>query len=111
MSQANRIALLVLFFGIASLAPVVSLWPRWWTAYYGALVVCWIVSFAATRRVAQDERRANLKFVRLLHEDREATAGVDANRIEPLNSSAPVWRRGRFIQCQAPRQRAPGTGG
>jgi hypothetical protein len=107
-----RISLLVLFFGIASLAPTVSLWSRWWTAYYGVLVVCWIVLwYAATRRVAQEKRQANLKFARLLHEEREATAGADADRVEPLNPSAPVWRRGRFIQCQAPRRRAPGKGG
>jgi hypothetical protein len=108
-----RTSLLVLFFGIASLAPVVSFWSRWWTAYYGVLVVCWIVLwYTATRRVAQEKRQANLKFARLLHEEeREATAGADADRVEPLNSPTPVWRRGRFVQCQAPRRRAPGTGG
>jgi hypothetical protein len=107
----SRTSLLVLIFGVASLGPVVSFWPRWWTAYYGFLVMCWIVlSYAARRRVAQEQRQANLKFAGLLHEDREATAGVDEDRVEPLNSATPVWRHGRFIQCQAPRWRAPRKG-
>ena len=73
--------LVFLFLGIASFAPVVSLRPRWWALYYGALLVCWaLVSVAASRRMARQERRARRKFVRTLRKSRDAEPAADASR-------------------------------
>jgi hypothetical protein len=64
--------LVFLFLGIASFAPTASHWPGWWVAYYGALLVCWVVaSVAAMRRVAQEERRAKRKLVKKLRQHRD----------------------------------------
>ena len=52
-----------LFLGIASFAPVVSLRAGWWMPYYGALLVCWVLtSIAAIRGVARRERRARRRL-------------------------------------------------
>jgi hypothetical protein len=52
--------LMFLFLGIASFAPLVRLRPgRWMPYYYGTLLVCWVlVSVAAMRRVAREDRKA-----------------------------------------------------
>ena len=58
--------LMYLFLGIASVGPHVSFWPRWWIAYYGALVVCWVLMWVADmRRAAREERQArrNLAWI------------------------------------------------
>ena len=65
--------LVFLFLGIASFAPVVSLRPGWWVPYYGALLVCWVlVSVAAMRRVAREDRKAKRKLARMLRQLRAA---------------------------------------
>ena len=65
--------LLFLVLGIASFAPVVSLRPRWWAPYYGALLVCWVlVSVAAMRQVAREDREAKRKLARMLRQLRDA---------------------------------------
>jgi len=65
--------LLFLVLGIASFAPVVSLRPRWWAPYYGALLVCWVlVSVAAMRQVAREDRKAKRKLARMLRQLRDA---------------------------------------
>ena len=65
--------LLFLVLGIASFAPVVSLRPRWWAPYYGALLVCWVlVSVAAMRQVAREDREAKQKLARMLRQLRDA---------------------------------------
>jgi len=65
--------LLFLVLGIASFAPVVSLRPRWWAPYYGALLVGWVlVSVAAMRQVAREDREAKRKLARMLRQLRDA---------------------------------------
>ena len=65
--------LLFLVLGIASFAPVVSLRPHWWAPYYGALLVCWVlVSVAAMRQVAREDRKAKRKLARMLRQLRDA---------------------------------------
>ena len=65
--------LVFLFLGIASFAPVVSLRPRWWAPYYGALLVCWVVvSVAAMRLVAGEDRKTKRKRARMLRQLRDA---------------------------------------
>ena len=65
--------LLFLVLGIASFAPVVSLRPRWWAPYYGALLVGWVlVSVAAMRQVAREDREAKQKLARMLRQLRDA---------------------------------------
>ena len=65
--------LLFLVLGIASFAPVVSLRPRWWAPYYGALLVCWVlISVAAMRQVAREDRKAKRKLARMLRQLRDA---------------------------------------
>ena len=65
--------LVFLFLGIASFAPVVSLRPRWWAPYYGAMLVCWIVvSVAAMRLVARKDRKPKRRLARMLRQLRDA---------------------------------------
>lgn len=66
--------LMFLFLVIASFAPLVSLRPgRWMPYYYGALLVCWVlVSVAAMRPVAREERKAKRKLARMLRLLRDA---------------------------------------
>jgi hypothetical protein len=57
------------FLGTASFAPVVSLRPGWWVPYYGALLACWVlVSVAARRSVAREDRKAKRKLARVLRQ-------------------------------------------
>jgi hypothetical protein len=57
------------FLGTASFAPVVSLRPGWWVPYYGALLACWVlVSVAAGRSVAREDRKAKRKLARVLRQ-------------------------------------------
>ena len=73
--------LVFLFLGIASFAPVVSVRPGWWVPYYGALLVCWVlVSVAAKRRVAREDRKAKRKLVRMLGQLQHAKNGGAAVR-------------------------------
>jgi hypothetical protein len=103
------IPLMFLFLAIASFAPIASYWPGWWIAYYGALLMCWVVaSVAGMRREAQEERKAKLELARRLRRFRDATteaAKTDADAVyeASLDPPAVVWRRGRAIQCQPPR--------
>jgi hypothetical protein len=61
--------LVFLFLCIASFAPFASPRPGWWMAYHGALLVCWVlVSVAAMRRVAREDRKAKRKLVRMLRQ-------------------------------------------
>jgi hypothetical protein len=105
-----RTSLLYLLLGIASFAPVISHWPRWWAAYYASLLVCWVVmSFTAMRQVAQKGRQPKPKFARLLHQNLDAqpvasTTDADPIREECFNTTTLVWRHGRAIQCQPLRQ-------
>jgi hypothetical protein len=63
-----------LFLCIASFAPVASAWRGWWVVYYGALLACWIlVSVAAMRGVARDERKAKRKLDRMRQRLRDVT--------------------------------------
>ena len=66
--------LMFLFLGIAAFAPVVSLRPGWWVPYYyGALLACWVlVSVAAMRRVAREDRKAKRQLARMLRQLRDA---------------------------------------
>jgi membrane protein implicated in regulation of membrane protease activity len=65
--------LVFLFLGIASFAPIVSLRPRWWAPYYGAMLVCWVlVSVAAMRRVARRDQKPKRKLARMLRQLRDA---------------------------------------
>ena len=66
--------LMFLSLGIASFAPVVGLRPGWWVPYYyGALLVGWVlVSVAAMRGVAREEREAKRKVARILRLLRDA---------------------------------------
>ena len=66
------------FLGIASFAPVVNLRPAWWIPYYGALLACWIwVAVAASRSVAQEDRKAKRKLARVLRQ-MQATNNTEA---------------------------------
>jgi hypothetical protein len=76
-----------LFLSIAALGPPVSLWPRWWIAYYGALLVCWVLmSVADMRRAAREERQTQrnlagmLRQVRTVPETEAAERDADAVR-------------------------------
>jgi hypothetical protein len=80
--------LMFLFLGIASLGPHVSLWPRWWIAYYGALLVCWVLmSVTDMRRAAREERQAQRTLVRMLPQFRAVpeteAAERDADAVRP----------------------------
>ena len=72
--------LMFLFLGIASFAPLVRLRPgRWMPYYYGTLLICWVlVSVAATRRVAREDRKAKPKLARMLRQLRDAKKGEAA---------------------------------
>jgi hypothetical protein len=79
--------LMFLVLGIAAFAPVVSLRPgRWVPYYYGALLACWVlVSVAAMRRVAREDREAKRQLARMLRQLRDskpeaAETDVDAVR-------------------------------
>jgi hypothetical protein len=74
-----------LFLAIAAFAPLVSFSRRWWLPYYGALMVCWVlVSVAAMRRLARQERKAKRKLARMVRRLRDVggievvEAAVDA---------------------------------
>ena len=68
------------FLGIAAFVPVVSLRPAWWLLYYGALLACWVlVSIAASRSVARDDRKAKRKLARVLRQV-QAPRNADAVR-------------------------------
>jgi hypothetical protein len=78
--------LVFLFLGIASFEPVVSVRPGWWVPYYGALLVCWVlVSVAAKRRVAREDRKAKRKLARMLRQLLDAknaeAAATDADAV------------------------------
>jgi hypothetical protein len=80
--------LMFLFLGIASLGPHVSLWPRWWIAYYGALLVCWVVmSVADMRRAVREERQAQRNLAGMLGQFRAVpeteAAERDADAVRP----------------------------
>jgi hypothetical protein len=63
--------LMFLFLTIASFGPLASLWPRGWIAYYGALLVCWVlISVAAIRRLVREEREAKRKLARRIRQFR-----------------------------------------
>jgi hypothetical protein len=63
--------LMFLFIGIASLGPHVALWRRGWIAYYGALLVCWIlISVTDMRRAAREERQAQRTLARMVSQFR-----------------------------------------
>jgi hypothetical protein len=65
--------LVFLFLCIASFAPFANRWPGWWMAYHGALLVCWVlVSVAALRRMAREDRKAKRKLARMLRRLRGA---------------------------------------
>jgi len=72
--------LMFLFLGIASFAPLVRLRPgRWMPYYYGTLLICWVlVSVAATRRVAREDRKAKPQLARMLRQLRDAKKGEAA---------------------------------
>jgi len=90
MSLPIPIWLAFLLLCIASLAPVMSRWPGWWMAYYGALLMCWaLVSVVAMRRVAREDRQTKVELARLLRQLRDlkraeaAETGTDAVRHVP----------------------------
>ena len=66
--------LMFLSLGIASFAPVVGLRPGWWVPYYyGALLVGWVlVSVAAMRGVAREDRQRKGQLARTLRQRRDA---------------------------------------
>ena len=77
-----------LLLGIASLGPHVSLWPRGWIAYYGALLVCWVLmSVADMRRAVREERQAQHNLARTLRQFRAVpetdAAETDADAVRP----------------------------
>jgi hypothetical protein len=73
--------LMFLFLGIASLGPHVSLLPRWWIAYYGALLVCWVLmSVADMRRAAREERQTQRNLARILRQFRAVPETAAAER-------------------------------
>jgi hypothetical protein len=81
--------LMYLLLSIASLGPLVSPWPRWWIAYYGALLVCWVLmSVVDMRRAVREERQAEGNLARVLRQFRadpeaEAAAERDADAVHP----------------------------
>jgi len=80
--------LMFLLLGIASLGPHVSLWPRGWIAYYGALLVCWVLmSVADMRRAVREERQAQHNLARMLRQFRAVpeteAAERDADAVRP----------------------------
>ena len=73
--------LMFLFFGIAALGPHVSPRPRWWIAYYGALLVCWVlVSVTDMRRAAREEGQAQRTLARMLPQFRAVPETEAAER-------------------------------
>jgi membrane protein implicated in regulation of membrane protease activity len=75
--------LIFLSLGIASFAPVASLWPGWRMAYYGALLMCWVlISVAAMRRMAREERQAKQSRATMLHQLRLAKETEAAARAD-----------------------------
>src|ERR1700741_1136226 len=80
--------LMYLFLIIASLGPLVSLWPRWRIAYYGALLVCWVLmSVVDMRRAAREERQAQGNLAGVLRRFRAVpeteAAERDADAVHP----------------------------
>ena len=72
--------LMYLFLSIASLGPLVSPLPRWWIAYYVALLACWILmSVVDMRRAVREERQAKGNLARVL---RQFRAGPDTDAAE-----------------------------
>jgi uncharacterized membrane protein len=85
--------LVFLFLGIASFAPLLSRWPGWWMAYYGALLVCWVlVAVAAMRQVVREERKARRKLARTLRLLRDARA-TEVAETDAMQSATPSPRR------------------
>src|SRR6185503_12592307 len=81
--------LMFLFLGIASLGPHVTGWPRWWIAYYGALLVCWVLmSVGDMRREVREERQARGSLARMLRQVRPVVeteaAEKDADAVRPV---------------------------
>jgi hypothetical protein len=56
--------LVFLLLCIASFAPVVSRWPGWWMAYYGALLLCWVLVSAKATEMGTDAVRHVLTKIR-----------------------------------------------
>ena len=80
--------LMYLFLAIAAVGPHVSLWPRWWIAYYGALLACWVVmSVGDMRRAAREERQTQRHLARMLQQQRAVpgpeAAEIDADTVGP----------------------------
>ena len=80
--------LMFLFLSIAALGPLVSLWPRWWIAYYGALLVCWVLmSVADMRRAVREGRQTQRNLARILRQFRAGpeteAAETDADAVRP----------------------------
>src|SRR4029434_2104885 len=80
--------LMFLFLGIASLGPHVSPWRRWWIAYYGALLVCWVLmSVGDMRRAVREERQDQRNLARMLRQFRPVpetdAAERDADAVRP----------------------------
>ena len=79
---------MLVFLSIAALGPHVSLWPRWRIAYYGALLVCWVLmSVADMRRAVREERQAQRNLTRMLRQFRAVpeteAAERDADAVRP----------------------------
>jgi hypothetical protein len=76
-----------LFLAVAAFAPLVSFSRRWWIPYYGALMVCWVlVSVAAMRRLARQERKAKRKIARMMRQLRDVG---NAEVVETAVDAAP----------------------
>jgi hypothetical protein len=65
--------LLFLFLAVSSFAPIASSWAGWWTAYYGALMACWIAIVVAAMR--REQRK--LKFLAALRQDSDAGSEME----------------------------------
>jgi len=80
--------LMFLFLSIAALGPHLTGWPRWWIAYYGALLVCWVLmSVGDMRRAVREERQTHGNLARTLRQFRAVpetdAAETDADAVRP----------------------------
>jgi hypothetical protein len=97
--------LLFLFLAVSSFAPIASSWPGWWTAYYGALMACWVVIVVAAMR--REQRK--LKFLATLRQDSDACSEMEV-AADPVRESIAYPVASLSAGVARERERTPSTG-
>jgi hypothetical protein len=93
--------LMFLSLGIASFAPVVILRPGWWVPYYyGVLLVWWgLVSVAATRGAAREDRQRKRQLARTLRQLRDPKTAEAAETHADAPRHALAEKRLIIVAC------------